>query len=83
MDLAHGRNHCQNVRLVTALWALTYMSSLKPKPLFALSTGGIALGLCDSAHPVGLWQLNEASNAGMCLFLPYPNTKLQQGKSEF
>lgn len=54
-------------------------SSLKLKPLFALSTGRIALSSCDSADLVGLWQLNEASNTGARLSLMQNYNK---GKSD-
>lgn len=62
------RNHYLNILLVTALCALTCMTSLKLKPLFALSTEGIAVGLCGSTHPVGLWQRNAAP-ALVCVYL--------------
>lgn len=72
-----------NILLVTALCALTCMSSLKPKPLFALSTGGIAIGLCGSAHPVGLWQLNETPTLVFVYLFLIQTQNFNKGKSEF
>lgn len=77
-----ARNHCLNTLLVTALCALSCMSSLKPKPPSALSTGGIALGLCGSAHPAGMWQPEEAPVL-VCVYLFLAQTKNYKGKSEF
>lgn len=72
-----------NILLATALCTLTCMTSLKLKPLFALGTGGVALGLCGSAHPVGLWQLNEAPTL-VCVYLFLIQThNYNRGKSEF
>lgn len=78
-----ARNHCLNILLATAFSALSCISSLKPKPVFALSTGRIALGLCGSAHPVGLWQLNKAPTL-VCVYLFLIQTQnYNKGKPEF
>jgi len=78
MDLAHGRRNYRIILLVAALCTNLQVLSEAYEPL-CLEHCRNCSRLCDSADLAGLWHLNEASNTGAWLALPYPNAKLQQG----